>query len=99
MLWNHYNDNQTHNHNHRRVDTLGALTWKGVFSQAVRGLTLGAMPSSAVDRSNGGPVAVFDETNNSYKTLIVSPFDHFLASQQYTHAASSQFICNISADR
>jgi hypothetical protein len=43
-----------------REDDLGAVTWHGAFSQAST-VKLSELPSSAVGRSNGGPVLVFDE--------------------------------------
>lgn len=48
-----------------REQDLGAITWAGAFSQdkVGAGVTLSSLPGSAVDRSNGGPVLVFDETD------------------------------------
>jgi hypothetical protein len=71
-----------------RETELGAVTWSGVFSMLAtshnshRAAKLSELPSSALGRANGGPVVVFDELAG-YQSLIISPFDNFLASTSF----------------
>ena len=67
-----------------REQQLGALTWTGAFSQHSLS-SLSGLPSNAVSRANGGPVLVIDE-QQGFRSLVVSPFENFLATSQSTGA-------------
>ena len=75
---------------------LGAISWVNAFSQDVlpqqgaqgtNAVQLDQLPQATIGRSSGGPVIVFDEDDH-YTSLIVSPFQNFLASAQYTAKAT-----------
>eukprot|EP01044_Picomonas_judraskeda_P019669 COSAG03_NODE_4194_length_1645_cov_1.966365_1_plen_264_part_10 len=65
-----------------REQQLGALTWSGAFSQHSLS-SLSGLPSKAVSRANGGPVLLIDE-QQGFRSLVVSPFENFLATSQST---------------
>lgn len=69
-----------------REQDLGALTWTGAFSQHSLS-SLRSLPTRAISRANGGPVVMIDE-HQSFRSLVVSPFDNFLAASQSTIAES-----------
>jgi hypothetical protein len=64
-------------------DSLGAVTWASTFSQLATSLTqrLTELRYGSVSRANGGPVVAFEA--DSYRSLVISPYDHFLASTSY----------------
>ena len=69
-----------------REGELGALTWSGSFSQLTHVGQLNTLPSTAVSRKNGGPVLAFDQ--QSFRSLVISPFDNFLATSMSTTTGS-----------
>eukprot|EP01043_Picozoa_sp_COSAG02_P015082 COSAG02_NODE_634_length_19259_cov_9.871347_1_plen_412_part_00 len=85
-----------------REQQLGALTWSGSFSQHSLS-SLGDLRSATVSRANGGPVLVIDE-QQAFRSLVVSPFENFLATSQSTTTGpppapppGPKFVCSASA--
>jgi hypothetical protein len=80
------------------LDGIGAVTWASTFSElatkpssgdheaskinAHSAVPLSELTAAAVGRANGGPVVAFDEAD-SYRSLVISPLSHFLASASY----------------
>jgi len=73
-----------------RENELGAVAWSGIFAQMWNPVKMNKMPGAGIGRANGGPVVVFDETAQ-YRSLVVSPFDNFLASTSFTGDSDSWF--------
>ena len=75
-----------------RENELGALTWSSAFSQLKAGRTLSTLPASALGRANGGPVLAFD-SRRGFRSIVVSPFDNFLATSQSMSRLASPWHC------
>ena len=74
-----------------REAELGALGWSGIFSQMWNPVKMNKMPDTGIGRANGGPVVAFDETAQ-YRSLVISPFDNFLASTSFTGGSDSTWF-------
>jgi len=90
-----------------REEQLGAITWTSTFSElathpdgnheankvnAHNAVQLSALPNAALGRPNGGPVVAFDE-QQGYKSLVISPFDNFLASTTFVEVPVGPALC------